>query len=296
MVYKVVLWGLGALYNKMLNIIRYNEDRNQVKIAAVTANILPKMRTLDGYPVVLPSELNQIEYEYIIVLNEKWYFDIINEAVNKYKICRDKFISYKVFWIPNLNFEEYIWLKNSKISIISNNCWGGIAYSNLGLECLSPFKNCFLLDADYITVVNQLELYLSYNLVFSHWDIDVHNNQHYPVMKLGDVYIHFNHASGIEEAEETWERRKKRLNYDNIFIEMYTEDPKIEKDFSKIDQYNKKVCFVPWRAKYNSSMKLELYTGHKEFYQTVNRSAGLSGLKYDLVKLLLYGKRVLRYG
>ncbi len=296
MIPKVVLWGLGSFYNKFYNNIRYCESMRQFQVVAVTAKSLPVAKLLDGHYVVKPKELVGLDFQYIIILNEENYFDIANEAINEYGISKDKLISYKVFWIPNLDFKKYVCLKESNISIISNNCWGGIAYFRLGLECLSPFKNCFLLDSDYLKLIRYLPEYLASSLTFSHWENDIHSGQRYPVMVLGeDVHIHFNHVNDISEATSGWERRKNKLNCNNIFVEMYTEDSQTEEAFSKLTQYDKKICFVPWESQYHCSMKLRLYDGQKEFYQTVNRNAGVSGLEYDLVELLLYGKKILRY-
>ena len=38
---------------------------------------------------------------------------------------------------------------------------------------------------------------------------------------LDDIEIHFNHYISFEEAKNKWDERKRRINYDNIYIVMY---------------------------------------------------------------------------
>lgn len=40
----------------------------------------------------------------------------------------------------------------------------------------------------------------------------------YPCGKIGDIEIRFNHYKSFDEAKEKWEERKKRINFDNLFI------------------------------------------------------------------------------
>lgn len=44
------------------------------------------------------------------------------------------------------------------------------------------------------------------------------SDKNYPVAKLDDVTIHFVHYKTEQEAREKWNRRKERVNYDNLFF------------------------------------------------------------------------------
>lgn len=289
-IYRILLWGIGAKYNQMKNTVSWYELTHQFTVVGLTSKILPDFTVLDGYKVVKPYE---VSYDYIVVLSDKYYNDIVLEAVSEYDIPVRKFIKYQVLQIPNLNFRDYIRLKESGISIISNNCWGGIVYHTLGLECLSPFKNLFVLENDYIKLLSNLKHYLESELIFDHYSNDVHSNHTYPVFCMDDIKIHCNHADDINQAVDDWNRRIERMNDGNLFVEMYTESEPVAKAFCRLSEYRKKVCFVPFETHgVKELLRLPVMAGQSEFWETVNSNAaiGTNGFAYNLVELLLYGQ------
>lgn len=289
-VYRILLWGIGAKYNQMKNTIAWYELTHQFEVVGITANIMPDISMLDGYRIVKPYE---VSYDYVLVLSDKYFDNITQDAACKYDIHRNKFIKYQVLQIPNLNFENYIRLKESNISIISNNCWGGVAYNTLGLECCSPFKNVSVRENDYMKMLHHLKHYLESAFIFDHYGIDIHSNHSYPVFCLDDIKIHCNHANSIAQAMDDWNRRIKKINYENLFVEMYTESKPVAKKFSDFSNYPKKICFVPFETGRNKTLlKLPILEGQKEFWETVNSNAaiGTNGIVYCLVDLLLYGQ------
>jgi len=114
------------------------------------------------------------------------------------RVPRDKLVTYRVLEIPRFRFDQYIKLKESRVSIVSNNCWGGLIYHTLGMECLSPFKNLYLEDADYLKLLGNLKYYLNCDLQFQEYAIEIHSGAKYPVMRLDDVSVHCNHAETAE--------------------------------------------------------------------------------------------------
>lgn len=288
MTYRAVIWGIGATYNHMVNTISYFEMKGQLKVVAMTATDLPPYRKIDGCTIVNREEIQYLEYDMLIVMNEKNFKEIVQEAVMVYHIPREKIISYKILQIPLLDLDQYMKLKKSKISIISNNCWGGIVYSTLGMEVLSPFKNLFVLDNDYIKLLCNLKHYMECDLRFYKYSIDIHSQEKYPVFLCDDIKIHCNHDNDIEEAVEKWNRRKKKINWDNLFVEMYTENREIENKFAALEGYENKVCFVPYPSKQENSFSLSLLSGQKEFWEAVNANAanGKNAFAYYLVQLL----------
>ena len=142
------------------------------------------------------------------------------------------------------------YLKNKNFSIISNNCVGGVIYSDLNLQFLSPTINLYIKPTDFIKLCLNLKWYMNQKIV----EIK-EENLNYPVGLLYDIKIYFMHYKSFHEAKNTWERRRKRINYDNIFVIMVqrdgfdTEDlqlfetikyPKIlltNKDFKKKDTF-----------------------------------------------------------
>ena len=285
--YKIVLWGLGEIYNKMLNTIHYYEMKKEFEIIAVTANEIPSFCKIDSYPLIKKEKIMELDFDYLIIMNRVHYQDILDEVCNNIKMDRNKVLNYRVLEIPNLKFADYIRLKESNISIVSNNCWGGFLYNTLALECKSPFKNCFFIDEEYIKLINNLEYYLSMQPTLSEYVIEPHNHMRYPVLTIGDIHIHCNHDTDADIAISNWNRRKEKINWNNLFFEMYTKDAGIEKEFNDL-KYQNKVCFVPHKSDCPCSIQLPILPGQKEFYETVNSNATIkiNGYIYGIVEIL----------
>jgi len=124
----------------------------------------------------------------------------------------------------------YCWLlrkknKNKNFSIISNNCWGGGVYEDLGIKYFTPTIGLFFFAPCYIKFIKDLKLYLSSELQFKNKskylsDADLS----YPIGVLRDIEIHFLHYGSEKEAKEKWDDRKKRINFDNLFISFSDRD------------------------------------------------------------------------
>lgn len=71
------------------------------------------------------------------------------------------------------------------------------------------------------------------------------SNIEYPIGLLGDIEIHFLHYSSQEEAKAKWNRRKERMNLENVFFKFNDNDKctyELLKEFDEIN-YNAKVIF-----------------------------------------------------
>ncbi len=283
--FKVVIWGCGECYNRSYNIIKYFELTKQLEVTGIVDNNVP-ICVLDGYKVMTPKNINQFEYDYIIVMSDYSFKPIVEEAVNKYGIIRRKLISYKVLQIPMIKLDRYFELYESKLSIVSNNCVGGVAYNTLSMECLSPFKNLFVKEKDYIKMISNLKWYIDKKPIFDHYEEELKRGIKYPVLKIDTIEIHCNHTTSAQDAIDMWERRKKKINYDNLFFVMYTMNGDIADAFLKCTENYKSVCFVPWEPRDQREIKL-IMIPNKEFYDTVNVNASLHtySLKYSIVDL-----------
>lgn len=120
-------------------------------------------------------------------------------------------------------------LKNTDFSILCSNCIGGVIYHRLGLQFQSPTVNLWMHQRDFIRFVSDLREYLDEELVFVESEYD------YPVARLKDVQIYFNHSPNEEAARRDWERRKERINYDNLFLIMYDRENLTEEDFRRFE-------------------------------------------------------------
>lgn len=287
MEYKVIIYGLGEQYNKNVNVIKYHELIRSFKVVGVTAKWTPAYTVLDGYPVIRRELLKDISFDFIVVMSDLHFNDIVEDLIEE-GIDRNCIITYRVLQIPELDFQRYVEFKNSRISIISNNCWGGVAYRTLGLECLSPFKNLSLQNEDYLKMIANFQYYMKCELKFCEYAYNTNSHKYYPVMCLDDVKVHCNQDTNADDAAEKWNRRRKKLNYDNLLVEMYTEDRDIMERFLGVDGYEHKICFVPFDVDKENVYPLYLYPGQDKFWETVNSNAGngANSLCYNLLNLL----------
>ncbi len=159
-------------------------------------------------------------------------------------------------------------LKFTDFTIISNNCWAGTAvYQPFGLKYNTPTVGLFIMDEDYMRMLENLDYYLSLDLRFiapkdSKYYNKISNNGKrgvtYPIALLGDdVEIHFLHYHSQEEAQQKWQRRCKRINKNRILIKMSLRDSGYDQDemvnrFLKLN-YLYKICFVPESVSIKSS-------------------------------------------
>lgn len=107
---------------------------------------------------------------------------------------------------------------NKDITIISMNCTGGILYHDLGLKFLSPTVNLYMRAEDFIKFCENLKHYLSVDLMIPCNDSNIIGERKYPVAWLDDILLYLVHYKSIEEAQEKWNVRKKRVNWDKIVI------------------------------------------------------------------------------
>lgn len=75
--------------------------------------------------------------------------------------------------------------------------------------------NLYFFPDDFVRFCERLPHYLSQEL------FEFESADTFPVGKLDDVKIYFNHAKDFSEAKEHWDKRKERVNYDNLFFMMH---------------------------------------------------------------------------
>lgn len=104
-------------------------------------------------------------------------------------------------------------LKNRTPSIIASNCIGTFIYYDMKLRYQSPTINLSFEMNDYVRFLENLRWYLDQPVVpYADERFD------YPCGMIGDVEIRFNHYKTFEEAAAKWEERKKRIDWDNLFV------------------------------------------------------------------------------
>lgn len=285
--YKILIYGLGEQYNRNFNTLKYFEVTGQFDIEGVTAKHTPDAATLDGYPVIPYERICQTKFDFVVVMSDI-YFDEIVKDLTGMGISRRCILSYRVLQIPFLDFEQYIAFKDSDISIISNNCWGGVICRTLGIECRSPFKNLSVGEGDYLKLLSHFEYYMGCDITFLKYAFNENSKKNYPVMLLDDIKVHCNHDTNPEEAAAKWNIRREKINYANLFVEMYTESRETMEAFLRIEGYKRKLCFVPFEVDADNVQQLTLYPGQKHFWEAVNSNAGngANSIVYNSLRLL----------
>ena len=116
-------------------------------------------------------------------------------------------------------------LHNRTFSIICNNCLAGSIYHKYGLPYATPTVGLYFYSEDYLRFLENFHYYLNQPLTFR--DISVHPNVsvlmdktwRFPVGVLGgDVEIEFLHYKTRDEARQKWDRRRRRINFENLFF------------------------------------------------------------------------------
>lgn len=102
-------------------------------------------------------------------------------------------------------------VKPNDVTIISQNCIGGVFYHDLGMQFLSPTINLFIREPDFVRFALNLRHYMECTLEMR-WE------EEYPVGRLDDIEIYFMHYETCKEAKELWNRRKQRINWDKIVV------------------------------------------------------------------------------
>ena len=104
-------------------------------------------------------------------------------------------------------------LKNRQASIIASNCIGTFIYYDMKLQFRSPTVNLSFNMNDYVRFLENLKWYLEQPVIpYQDERFD------FPCGMIGDVEIRFNHYKTIEEAIQKWNERKKRIDWNNLFV------------------------------------------------------------------------------
>lgn len=146
----------------------------------------------------------------------------------------------KMFRICFRNRHDRKKLKNKDFTILCNTCIGGVICHDLGQKFLSPTINVYIRPHDFVKFLENLEEYLQMEVV------EIPSKLKYPVGKIGDIPLFFKHYKTFEDAKKKWNERKKRINYDNLYVMMTDRWCCPESDLAKFEKlpYKHKICFT----------------------------------------------------
>ena len=133
-------------------------------------------------------------------------------------------------------------LVNHDFSIICSDCTAGCVCKDLKEQMRSPTRNFYFNADGYIKFCQDLEYYLSQPLTEDKNPPDTE----YLTAMCGDVRLFLVHYDSVKQAQEEWERRKGRVNLDNLFFLMNDRNFCTEEHIAAFDAlpYPNKVCFT----------------------------------------------------
>lgn len=145
------------------------------------------------------------------------------------------------FFRKIINHANRLRLKNKTFSLFASNCNGGCICHDLGLQFRSPFVNLYLNAEDYIKFLENPKEHLDTPLEFLR-----DSGKTYPVGILKDITLHFVHYDSPKEAYDAWQRRKERIDWENLFVLMTDKDGCTEELLKQFDalHYRNKAVFT----------------------------------------------------
>ncbi len=290
---KILLWVVsrdGRFFNGALKILE--RQQNGVEVVGVTANVPIQLakdgRTVDFIP--LDKVDGGGDYDLLLVVGARGIgMSNITQAARQFRLPEEKLLGDWIVCIPGFTLDKYRRLQRSRLSIFSINCFGGFVSHLLGLPFRSPFINLWLENEDFIKFLRAPRVYLEYP---PHFEKLYAEDQPYPVASLGNISLNMMHYKTFDEARDAWERRKTKINWYNLFVEMWTEKPEELEQFDEMP-YGKKICFVPFKSDLDSAWYInpELDKTAGRIDGIVNNFVGGRIFYYDLFDMLLYGKK-----
>jgi uncharacterized protein (DUF1919 family) len=156
-------------------------------------------------------------------------------------------------------------LNNTDFTIISNNCWGGFVYNRYGIPYKTPTVGLYFYAEEYIKLVKNIKYYLNCDLKFISYseskyskDLLAKEQTNVPIGLLDDIEIVFLHYKNEKEAYSKWNRRLKRINWNNLIFKFSQDNKCNEEHLTSFDNlpYKKKVLFV---NKPNTNLSSAIY-------------------------------------
>jgi uncharacterized protein (DUF1919 family) len=123
-----------------------------------------------------------------------------------------------------LKGERHIRLRNKGVSLIANNCCGGVIYHLMGEQFRSPTINLFFRPDDYLLLLENLQEAITADIREIETD-KTGMSPSYPLGEItlkngGTIEVHFMHYKSFEQAVGKWKERAERVDYDKLYIFM----------------------------------------------------------------------------
>lgn len=123
---KCIIWGIGNDYENIINQIKFEELKGNLEVVALVSKeseIFASKR--DEYSIITKYDLIDKEFDVIIISSSKFYKEIISE-INALGMEEKQIINGKIFNLPLFDYNRYIRLIREPVTILSDDCWGGV--------------------------------------------------------------------------------------------------------------------------------------------------------------------------
>ncbi len=162
--------------------------------------------------------------------------------------------------------------ENRQFTIIANDCWAGHVYRYFNLPYDSPTVGTGFFADDYLKFITNLREYIEMDIQMITAKESIHYAQimkHHPKFhncpyaRIGDIEVRFGHYHDPDEAKEKWDKRKKRIHWDNLIFKMSEHNSctfEIMQAFDALP-YQKKVLFTTRDYGFSSQVIYKEYLG-----------------------------------
>lgn len=137
------------------NLFFYIIVKENVKILTVTDEILTNEILIEF------KRINDYSFDHVHIISKD--YNLIKNGLSKILIKNNVILpstSSQKNHIETFQLDTYLKLKNKDFSLVSDDCWGGFLYKQLGLKYNTPFMWLFIFNNDYLKLVKELKLYL----------------------------------------------------------------------------------------------------------------------------------------
>lgn len=252
---KCLVFGDINLINREFDLLYHFQETKEIEIVGFSSlsDTYDEIRSFKYYTF---NSLDNDKFDYVILMYENDHeFKVYKDYfLSVYK--NSKILKYEIFKMPYINLIKYLELYNNTPTIFCNSCNGGILYHTLGLGFKSPLINLLVSDDDYIKFLQDPDKYLNSDIKTLGYDCDLEGKK-YPTCLCDDIVLKCVHYKTHEDVAETWRRRVKRVDLNNIFVLFITDNKESVDKFVELP-YKKKICICPFDYNNECVFKLDL--------------------------------------
>jgi hypothetical protein len=175
-------------------------------------------------PFIPIDEILKESCDYIILSGGAYNYPSIAKRLAIEGINENNLLPDKVICIPGFTVANYQHLRQSRLSIFSLNCFGGLISHLFCLPFRSPFVNLFCNEEQFVDMLdNDPRIGLSKRLVLKGTAYEQNLQFDYPIYDLNGLILNMNHYPDYEIAEKKWTERLQRVNWYNLLCLWHNE-------------------------------------------------------------------------